>query len=89
MSTPPTPVRRAVAAAIFGPDDIGKAVKYTFGALQALLPYLISRLFFLGYPERHGINVFNLLFPKNPRCGKLDPPAPYLSSGAGAPVAHD
>ena len=42
---------------------------------------MIGRLSFVGYPERHGINALDLLFPKNQRYGKLDPPASNHTSG--------
>jgi hypothetical protein len=69
---------------MLGPDDINKTVNYTFKALQALPPHLIGRLSFVGYPERHGINVLDLLFPKNPKYGKLDTPASYTSQAGSA-----
>ena len=69
MSTPPALARRVVAAAMLGPDDINTAIIYTFEALQALPSHLIGRLSFVGYPERHGINALDLLFPKNQMYG--------------------
>jgi len=63
-------------------DDVGKAASYPMDVLRALTPDQLDRLSFLGFPERHGYENLNLLFPQNARFGKLDPPASYLSSGA-------
>ena len=63
-------------------DDVGKAASYPMDVLRFLTPDQLDRLSFLGFPERHGYNNLNLLFPQNARFGKLDPPASYLSSGA-------
>jgi hypothetical protein len=52
-----------------------KAINCPFKALQALSPYQIDWLSFVGCLESHGINALDLLFPKNPKYGKLVPPA--------------
>ena len=62
-------------------DDINKAVNYPPESLDSLPPDRLDRLSFVGYPELHGYDHIDRLFPKNKRFGKLDPPLPYLSSG--------
>ena len=62
-------------------EDIDKAVNYPPESLDSLSSDRLDRLSFFGYPELHGYDHIDLLFPKNERYGKLDPPLPYLSSG--------
>ena len=62
-------------------DDIDKAVNYPPASLDSLSPDQLDRLSFVGYPDCHGYDHIDLLFPKNERYGKLDPPLSYLSSG--------
>ena len=61
-------------------DGIAKAVNYPPASLDSLSPDQLDRLSFLGYPERYGFVGLDVVFPKNARYGKLDPPPSYLSS---------
>ena len=62
-------------------DGIAQAVNYPPESLDSLSPDRLDRLSFVGYPDRHGYDHIDRLFPKNERFGKLDPPPSYLSSG--------
>ena len=62
-------------------DDINKAVNYPPASLDSLSSNQLDRLSFVGYPDCHGYDHIDLLFPKKDKFGKLDPPASYLSSG--------
>ena len=67
--------------AILDLDGIAQAVNYPPESLDSLSPNQLDRLSFVGYPELHGYDHIDRLFPKNERYGKLDPPLSYLSSG--------
>ena len=81
ISTLPPRPRSAVPPAILDLDGIAQAVKYPPESLDSLSPDQLDRLSFVGYPELHGYDHIDRLFPKNERYGKLDPPLSYLSSG--------
>ena len=55
-------------------DNIDKAVNYPPVSLDSLSPNQLDRLSFVGYPYRHVYGHIDLLFLKNERYGKLDPP---------------
>jgi hypothetical protein len=80
-STPPPRPRSAVPPAILDLDGIAKAVSYPPVSLDSLSPRQLDHLSFVGYPELHGYDHIDRLFPKNERFWKLDPPLSYLSSG--------
>ena len=81
ISTLPPRPRSAVPPAILDLDGIAQAVNYPPASLDSLSPDQLDRLSFVGYPELHGYDHIDRLFPKNERYGKLDPPLSYLSSG--------
>ena len=48
-------------------DGIATAVNYPPAFLDSVSPDQLDRLSFVGYPERHGYDHIDLLFPKHDR----------------------
>ncbi len=61
-------------------DAIGMAKSYPLHVLSSLTPGRLDTFDFTGFPESHGIDALNLLFPKNAKYGKLDPTPEYLKT---------
>ena len=56
------------------------AVDLPLDALRSMTAEQLDLLNFVGFPQRHGYDAFNELFPFNPKYGKENPPDAHLSS---------
>ena len=68
-------------------SDAGqKAVDLGLQAVQALWERdkqpLLDKMDFRGFPQQHGFDLIDKIYPKNVRFGKLNPTDEYLTSGA-------
>ena len=67
-------------------DDGQKAVDLGPQAVQTLWQRgkqtLLDVMDFRGFPQEHGFDLIDKIYPKNVRFGKLDPTDEYLASGA-------
>ena len=68
-------------------DDGQKAVDLGLPAVQSLWQRgkqpILDGMDFRGFPQEHGFDLINKIYPKNAKFGKLDPTDEYLASGAG------
>ena len=71
-------------------DDGQKAVDLGPRAVQALWERdkqpLLDKMDFRGFPQQHGFDLIDKIYPKNAKFGKLDPTDEFLASGAGIKV---
>ena len=57
------------------------AVDLPLDALRSMTAEQLDLLNFVGFPQRHGCDAFNELFPFNPKYGKENPPDAHYLSG--------